>query len=137
MTRIAQIIIIAIAFLSIRCEDKDHSTISVLNDSEKTIYVIDKGSFPDTLIDFPDVRKYGGNKIIPHTLKKALSSHKSYEDWFSDSVNDNDTLKLFIFDAQLLETTPWDTVIAKYQILKRVDLSLNDLNRMNWTVTYP
>ncbi len=45
---------------------------------------------------------------------------------------------VFVFDAQVLETTPpWDTVKAKYLVLKRYDLSLQDLESMNWTITYP
>ena len=43
----------------------------------------------------------------------------------------------FIYDACILETTPWDTIKAKYIVLKRYDLSLQDLQQMNWTITYP
>ncbi len=43
----------------------------------------------------------------------------------------------FIYDAQTLETTPWDTVVKKYMILKRHDLTKKDLDSMGWKITYP
>jgi hypothetical protein len=48
-----------------------------------------------------------------------------------------DTLMIFIFDETTLNTVPWDTVRKNYLILKRYDLSLEDLEKLDWMVTYP
>jgi len=44
---------------------------------------------------------------------------------------------LFLFDKQTVIEQPWDTIVKNNMILKRYDLSLEDLNSMNWTITYP
>jgi hypothetical protein len=44
---------------------------------------------------------------------------------------------VFVFNAGLLETIPWDTIKANYLVMKRYDLSLPDLEEMDWTITYP
>ena len=49
----------------------------------------------------------------------------------------HDTLMIFIFDEATLKTVPWDTIRKNYMILKRYDLSLEDLVKMDWRVTYP
>jgi len=46
-------------------------------------------------------------------------------------------MMVYVFDAHVIETTAWDSVKANYLVLKRYDLSLDDLKRMNWTITYP
>jgi hypothetical protein len=73
------------------------------------------------------------NKVEAHSIQK------NYYGAPSTGLFDNkvDTLSVYIFDAQVLETTPWDTVKANYLVLKRYDLSLDDLNRLNWIITYP
>ncbi len=49
----------------------------------------------------------------------------------------SDTHSIYIFDAEVIENTPWETVVRDYLVLKRYDLSLSDLQRLNWQVTYP
>ena len=44
---------------------------------------------------------------------------------------------IYIFDAGVLESTPWSTVVNDYMVLKRFDLSLQNLQKMDWTITYP
>jgi len=58
----------------------------------------------------------------------------SYEEKFKYSYG---TLMIFILDSQVLKTTPWEKVQQDYLVLKRYDLGLEDLKRMNWTITYP
>jgi hypothetical protein len=72
------------------------------------------------------------NKVGVHSIQQDYYGAPS-----KGLFRDIDTLSVFIFDAQVLENTPWDTVKAKYIILKRYDLSLDDLNKLNWTITYP
>lgn len=48
-----------------------------------------------------------------------------------------DTLSIYIFDADTLNTYDWRSIKEGYKILKRYDLSLDDLKKSNWTITYP
>ena len=49
----------------------------------------------------------------------------------------SDTLKFYILDAFVVENTPWEVVARDYLVLKRYDLSLSDLQKLDWRVTYP
>jgi hypothetical protein len=75
-----------------------------------------------------------GYKTLPHTAN-VIQSRDCFED-FMNKVQ-VDTIMIFIFDAKIIETVPWDTIRTKYLVLKRYDLNLQDLQRLNWTITYP
>lgn len=136
------LIISSILLISIKCVDNDkncHNTISFQNTSSKTVYVEYLGGYPDTTyfkyepnpVLSPEV-----SKALPgETNKRALESRSCWEDKFKDLIK-SDTVMIYVFDAQVLESTAWDTVVKKYLILKRYDLSLQDLQKSNWTVTY-
>jgi len=108
--------------------------LQVNNISEKAIYVSWTRDNSDTSINHLVNPTYNSqiNKVEAHSVQKDYYGAPSQA--FFKYI---DTLSVFIFDAQVLESTPWDTVKAKYIVLKRYDLSLDDLNRMNWTITYP
>lgn len=44
---------------------------------------------------------------------------------------------IYVFDANILNTVPWDTIREHNMYLKRYDLSLQDLKNSNWIITYP
>ena len=76
------------------------------------------------------------NKVLPFSENKtALWYYGCFEDLLQSLKKD--TLFVYVFDAEIVETTPWDTVLANNLILKRYDLSLEDLQNMNWTIIYP
>lgn len=122
--------------LSSRCEkDKDkHDLIMFTNNSSELIYVSGSWTYPDTTINFSSPALAGDSyKVASNTNDDPLRLQDTYEGCFEQF----EKVMVFVFDAQVLETTPWDTVKAKYLIIKRYDLSLDDLQRMNWTITYP
>ena len=130
------IIIILTSFLAItayccREETEDcHRGVTIINNSDKAIYYDVGISYPDTsLIDNPSTS--------PNPYKIPANSRN--KDWFGDCYEAavRETLMVFIFDAYTLEHTPWDTVVENYMVLKRYDLSLDDLNKLQWHVTYP
>ena len=122
--------------LSSTCEkDKDkHDLIMFTNNSSELIYVRGSWEYPDTAINFSNPALAGDfYKVAANTSDDPLRLQDTYEGRFEQF----EKVMVFVFDAQVLETTPWDTVKANYLVLKRYDLSLDDLNRMNWTITYP
>jgi hypothetical protein len=46
-------------------------------------------------------------------------------------------MQLFIFDADVIENEPKDSIIAHYKVLKRYHFTKSDLQKVNWTITYP
>ena len=48
-----------------------------------------------------------------------------------------DTVFVYVFDAELIENTSWEVIARDYLVLKRYDLTLKDLQRLDWEITYP
>jgi len=48
-----------------------------------------------------------------------------------------DTLSFFLFDVDTLEKYSWDIVKKNYMVLQRYDLSIYDLQKLNYTLYYP
>jgi len=131
------------AFTANTCEREDenhHKTILFANYYNKSIYVIGSVEYPDTL----NAQGMGGGglsypkfyKIYPNTENKnALLRQEFYEDIFRNGGQiPSDTLMIYVFDAELLETP---SIHINNAIIQRYDLSLQDLQYVNWTLTYP
>ena len=106
----------------------------VNNISEKAIYVSWTSDNSDTSLNHITNPTYNPQtkKVEAHSVSNGYygAPSQAYFEYI-------DTLSVFIFDAQVLETTSWDIVKAQYLVLKRYDLSLDDLNILNWIITYP
>ena len=46
-------------------------------------------------------------------------------------------MSVFIFDSEVLENIEWKEIRDNYMILKRYDLSLEDLQKLDFTLYYP
>jgi len=46
-------------------------------------------------------------------------------------------LNIWIFDAHIIETLPWDTVKKNYMILRKYSLTKAQLDSANWIINYP
>ena len=127
--------LLILTFTSCR-KDYYDTRLDFVNNSDSPIYVSVCDFYKDTAYVF--VNYYPGNapdkyKIQPYETKSSIKPIGTWERVYEEQ----DTLAFYVFDAEVLETTPWDTVKANYMILKRYDLSLQDLESMNWTITYP
>jgi hypothetical protein len=116
------------------CHKDEGLKLRVNNTSEKAIYVSWTRAYPDTSLK---------NMVNPtyNSQINKVGAHRLQPDYYGDPSKAFfkyiDTLSVFVFDAQVLENTPWDTVKVKYLVLKRFDLSFDDLNKLNWIITYP
>ncbi|MDD4921017.1 MAG: hypothetical protein PHS30_00915 [Bacteroidales bacterium] len=109
------------------CCDEGHH-VALKNNSDKTIYYGLSYSYPDTsLIDFV----HRGNQA--YKMVSGEQANIIPESRF----NSCSTIQFFIFDADVIEHESWDSIDAHYKILKRYTFTQRDMERMNWTITYP
>lgn len=108
--------------------------LKIINKSNKTIYGDFYQSYPDTTLSL--------HSHFDNASEKAASNETitlvrggSWDNAFKEEIHQK--LMVFIFDAAVINTTPWDTIRKNYLILKRYDLTLEDLQKLNWSITYP
>ncbi|MFN8205896.1 MAG: hypothetical protein U0T82_00610 [Bacteroidales bacterium] len=129
------LITLCLLIISMTCKEDDYLKLRIYNNSNAPIYATWSLDFPDTTLTYvqdPTLDPQFGRVEAKNLQGKHYDSPT--KEIFDGS---RDTLLVFIFDAPLLDSTPWDTVKANYLVLKRYDLSLDDLNSINWIITYP
>lgn len=113
--------------------DNCHKHVTIINNSNSPIYFISSGrKYPDTLTLYPN---HTGNQY--YMIGEFSQGKDIYRYCLEYDFKRQSIWMYFIFDAHLLETTPWDTVVKNYMILKRYDLTLEDMQKSDWTITYP
>jgi hypothetical protein len=136
------IIVVAtlLLYLSCRIESEDcHFSIKIANNSDNDIYVYAYTGYPDTF-----TIKYDNNPVNDDMYwvdsnsynYKALRMRDCWEDMVED-FSEEGVVMVFVFDADTLEKYTWEYITENYKILKRYDLSLQDLKDRNWRITYP
>lgn len=111
-------------------------TITVTNNSpsEIRVYLADEYAtkqYPDT--------------TLPNTkpaLQKARVGKSCYFDsrtpWEENLKKlSADTLSVFFIDNAVYENEPWDSIRVHYKILRRLDLSIENLKALNYKIKYP
>ena len=99
-----------------------------------TLATLDYGRFyPDTLLPPADTgyRK----KVLP--MNSCSLTIRIEEKDLKESPNRKELLMFYVFSVDTLEKYSWEEIREGYRILKRYDLSMDDLDSLNWTITYP
>lgn len=87
---------------------------------------------------YPDSLPVTNAYIIYDINRVIMPGFETHLDW--DNVFrtlPKDTLSLFIFHTDTLNKYTWDEVRNGYKVLKRYNLSLADLERLNFKIVYP
>ena len=90
--------------------------------------------YPDTLLPRENIGHYC--RRIPFTKTEYFNTEYDSKE-IRDHFGEKDSLMFFVFSADTLNKYSWDEIREGYNILKRYDLSINDLDSLNWTITYP
>ena len=106
-------------------------SIKIENNSPHWIAFIDSRLYPDTLLPITKPF-YGASR--PNDFA-YIDSKADWPDVFTKLPKD--TLSIFILNSDTVITYNWDIIRSQYKILKRYDLSLQDLKNRNFVVTYP
>lgn len=128
---------LAIILLAISC-DKDKSyTIKVENNSLKGIQVTAGSpgygmfSYPDTTLP---IKKPSLTYIEANDYNYLINRFK-WEEEIPKLLKD--TLSIYFFNADTINAYGWDKIQSNYKVMRRYDLSVQDLQKTNWIVTYP
>ncbi|MBF4472947.1 hypothetical protein [Flavobacterium sp. HJJ] len=136
MKKIISLLII-LASILFSCESVKDTVyrIDIENQSTHTIqYYISRPEeefvYPNTSL--PTVKKV--SREIKPSITNYDDSGSNWEVVYKKLPSDK--MSLFIFDSDTLKKYNWENVRLNYRVLKRYDLTLKDLEDMNWTVTY-
>lgn len=118
-------LLIIMLFSASDCHNKDYEYLYIKNSSDKAIYYSISDYYPDTTI----VKQYSSQgPLHPDETTYFGAGYEEFEM--------NNTLIFFIFDADRIEQVPWDTIVSNYLILKRFEVTKEDVRNMNDTITY-
>lgn len=122
--------VILLVLCNVGCDKlADHVySIKIQNNTTDTIQFYASYVYPDTTIINEKPR-----------LKMAYPSKYSYldskEKW--EDILPSDTISIYILSKDTVDKYSWDLIRSGNRILKRYDLSVKDLEKQNWIVTYP
>lgn len=130
---VTMIIMATLAVTSVNCRNKGtDKRLKIINNSSARIYAYISRAYPDTSI--PSYKpSYNSNYGADPGGTITYAIRGTWDDAFKDISK----LEIFIYDNQVLQTTPIDTIRAHYMILKRYDLTYDSLKKMDWHVQYP
>lgn len=137
-TAILMVISFIIMVNACKKEDENHHrTIEIINNSEKAIYTHGGYSYPDTLFDIGRLSSPRSiHKVEPHESNRTAFRDRSFwESGFKAGWILSDTLMIYIYDAELLDSKTFTHI--KNTVIQRYDLSLQDLQFLNWRISYP
>lgn len=121
--------VFTIILLNFGCEkpvDKVYS-IRIENSSNDTIQFYASFVYPDTII----VNEKPRLKLAYPNKYGHIDSEEKWED-----VLPNKIISIFILSKDTVDTYSWAEIRNDYNILKRYDLSIDDLEKQNWTIVY-
>ena len=137
------ILFLSIITLLISCEatntSKCHKIITFVNKTNKTIYVDGSGEYPNT-----EDYKYNSDPLN-NSYDTKVSANESSKNVLPTSGNCHEAIypsiksgimMVYVFDGPTLEEKGWDYIKTNNLVLKRYDLTLKDMEDMNWTITY-
>jgi len=148
MKNIIKFLLLSWICMATKCQDKEnencHTAINFSNNSEINLRVtnafVHEFFYPDpsNIRQLSSTAKYQNYKINSgeQNNRKAMWSSMCYEATFNRDTY-SDIVYVYVFDAAVVENTPWEVVARDYLVLKRYDLTLEDLQLLDWKITYP
>lgn len=118
-----------VALLTIGCPTDEgiyiEDLMSIYNNSNKDVYFFRRG-IDSILYEYPPTES---SIIFSNGFNKGKDNYRHV-------LRDGKRMYIWLFDKEVIDTTPWEEVVANDLYLIRYDLTLKDLEEMNWTITY-
>ena len=142
-----RIIFLGIIFFCLFCaatqcnRDDCHRTITFVNNSSKELYI----SLTGTSHHYSDLDSSQFNKMFnnpynnPYQCKvepgEVNKSHLFTRSCYEGCIPEGRVI-VYVFDAELLKSFPWDTIGKYYMVLKTYRPTIEEMESSNWTITY-
>ena len=130
------VVIICLLFNSSTCT-LQYYTITVHNNTNHNISVlVSLGNplYPDTLLPVPE-HFSRINPIRPGVTASVVPIETSFKQFIQ--FYGSDTIIIFIFHTDTLNKHTWDEIREGYKILKRYDISWQEMEELNGMISYP
>lgn len=129
------ILVAGIFFLASTCENENcHKTIPFANYSDKTLWIVESYAPPsDTSLSPSSISNIDAN---PANIVNCNEINSSLL-WQRDCYEGVSLVRIYIYDLDVIKTVPKDTIIDNYMILRRYDLTVDNLQSLNWKIPYP
>lgn len=131
MIRIIYLILLNLALNS--CEE--FYPLYVTNNTSNIIYYTI--AEPRTFITYPDTIGIVKNNFGNIRTGRSTNNLRSKEWKEIILALPSDTLSIYFIEGQVYENEDWEDIVNEYQILKRYDLSIEDLEALDFNVPYP
>jgi hypothetical protein len=126
------ILIFVITIVS-SCSENDNKLV-LNNDTEEKIMYYDEfmneNNFIPNLIDCDNGSLY----YVDSKLEERITSPTVWEAYFKE--NPNNLLRIYIFNKDTVEKYGKCKVLKNKMTIKRYDLTLDDMKKMNWRIVY-
>ncbi|MDR1526180.1 MAG: hypothetical protein LBS46_00735 [Dysgonamonadaceae bacterium] len=143
--KITMVILLAyMSIITISCDrmyyrDGRHSLITIENNSKIHIFVYGSENYPDTTINYPCPTWFDFRVVESGASGRVVESLLG--SWWEErfDLKNLQYLSVFIFEKTFLEPHILDEnfIVTETMAIQRYDLTLEDLNSLNWTVPYP
>lgn len=139
MKRVTYMLLAALFLLLASC-NPNKFTIDLKNNSNKSLYFTYSYTYPDTSVDNSIYLPPGSTRtpsvvVAPGELSNIIYSKVSLDEFYAHIPSGK--LQVLVYDASVVKTTPWDTVVAKYLVLKRYEITSGDVSRTKGVISYP
>ena len=137
---ILRILIISSVLFFISCDPMD-DRLTIVNKTKDDIFyslsTIDSVSInPLRIVNSADTVFFDSQIVLADSIyKHGLIGPNEWEYFINRDCQDS-TLRIFIFEKKLILNTPWDSIVAKQQYSKKYELTVKELEKLNWQVVY-
>lgn len=153
MSRVSLFSLLVFSFICNSCISIDgHQSIRFTNNSDRDIYVYGSVQYTDTLFFSWNVVFHNSGYLVPARSTCDCLELRYNSTWeYAINTTPSDTMIVFFIDADSLtrvctdQTIDWSkfdvsTDLLPYNermVLRRDYYTLDDLDKMDWTITYP
>lgn len=136
-------LMLPLVFSATSCGDllkNGHEYFIVRNESDRKIFFDWCTNYKDTVIRpeyiTPNVIVGNPSYIINPSSEREIGTEQLFGR-IEKLFNDTEYISFMLFDYNLLMTEDPETIAQNYMVLVRYDITLDDLNRTNWTLHFP
>ena len=94
-------------------------------------------TYPDTTLSEIRIPTWNPSPVKKGEKQAFYEVHTSSWSKFYKRVVPNDTISFIVYDFEVLENLEWSEIRDEYKILKRYDLSIQDMQMLDYEITYP